>query len=138
MSAPYTVSKVLRDERIRHGFFGREGGRSKGDFAGNNMSISQGDNPDLVVSNRSSAAFALGGYGIKDLVVFRQVHSTTVITLTERHDPAVAIEADAMVTNRGDIMHAKGSEREDEGHGKSGRGKVKLREEAQGIEEDSP
>ena len=46
MSAPYTVSKVLQDERIRHGFFGREGGRSKGDFAGNNMSISQGDNPD--------------------------------------------------------------------------------------------
>ncbi len=104
MSAPYTVSKVLQDERIRHGFFGREGGRSKGDFAGNNMSISQGDNPDLVVSNRSSAAYALGGYGIKDLVVFRQVHSTTVITLTERHNPAVAIEADAMVTNRGDII----------------------------------
>ncbi len=104
MSAPYTVSKVLDVPGIRHGFFGREGGRSKGDLAGNNMSISVGDNPDLVVSNRSSAANAMGGYDIKDLVVFRQTHSTTVVTLTERPDRTVAIEADAMVTNRPDLL----------------------------------
>jgi YfiH family protein len=104
MAAPFTTSKVLDVPGISHGFFGREGGRSKGDFASNNMSIAQGDNPDLVVSNRSSAAYAMGGYGIKDLVVFRQVHSTKVVTLTERHDPGVAIEADAMVTNRDDLL----------------------------------
>jgi purine-nucleoside/S-methyl-5'-thioadenosine phosphorylase / adenosine deaminase len=104
MSAPYTISKVLDVPGIRHGFFGREGGRSQGDLAGNNMSISQGDNPDLVVSNRSSAANAMGGYDIKDLVVFRQTHSTTVVTLTERPDRTVAIEADAMVTNRPDLL----------------------------------
>ncbi len=68
------------------------------------MSITQGDNPDLVVSNRSSAAFAMGGYDVKDLVVFRQTHSTRVVTLTERPDRAVAIEADAMVTNRPDLL----------------------------------
>ena len=104
MSAPYIVSKVLDVPGIRHGFFGREGGRSKGDLAGNNMGINQGDNPDLVVSNRASAANAMGGYDVKDLVVFRQTHSTTVVTLTERPDRTVAIEADAMVTNRGDIL----------------------------------
>lgn len=104
MSAPFVVSKVLDLPGIRHGFFGREGGRSTGDLASNNMSIAQGDNPDLVVSNRSSAAFAIGGYGIKDLVVFKQTHSTRVVTLTERHNPAVAVEADAMVTNRHDIV----------------------------------
>ena len=104
MSAPYTVSKVLDVPGIRHGFFGREGGRSKGDLAGNNMGINQGDNPDLVVSNRASAANAMGGYDVKDLVVCRQVHSTTVITLTERPDRTVAIEADAMVTNRPDLL----------------------------------
>ncbi len=103
MPAPYTISKVLDVPGIRHGFFGREGGRSKGDLAGNNMSITQGDNPDLVVSNRASAANAIGGYDVKDLVVFRQIHSTRVVTLTERPDRTVAIEADAMVTNRGDI-----------------------------------
>jgi hypothetical protein len=104
VSAPYVVSKVLRDERLHHGFYGREGGRSMGELASNNMSIGVGDNPDLVVSNRSSAAYALGGHGIRDLVVFRQVHSTRVVTLTERPDPAVAIEADAMVTNRPDLL----------------------------------
>src|SRR3569833_2365485 len=77
MPAPYTISKVLSNDRIVHGFFGREGGRSMGNLASNNMSISQGDNPDLVVSNRSSAAYAMGEHGIKDLVVFRQVPSPT-------------------------------------------------------------
>jgi len=104
MSAPYTTSKVLTDERLHHGFFGREGGRSMGELAGNNMSVSVGDNPDLVVSNRSSAAYALGQHGIRDLVVFRQIHSTRVVTLTERPAPGVAVEADAMVTNRPDLL----------------------------------
>jgi YfiH family protein len=102
MSAPYTVSSVLDHGRIVHGFYGRQGGRSQGELAGNNMSISVGDNPDLVVSNRSSAAYALGGHGIRDLVVFKQIHSTHVATLTER--PQGVIEADAMVTNRPDLL----------------------------------
>jgi hypothetical protein len=102
MPAPHTLSKVLSHDRVVHGFFGREGGRSMGDLASNNMSISQGDNPDLVVSNRSSAAYAMGEHGIKDLVVFRQIHSTTVVTLTDR--PQGVIEADAMVTNRPDLL----------------------------------
>lgn len=102
MPAPYHISKVLSDDRIQHGFFGREGGRSQGELASNNMSISVGDNPDLVVSNRSSAAYAMGEHGIKDLVVLRQVHSTTVVTLTER--PQGVIEADAMVTDRPDLL----------------------------------
>ena len=104
MSAPYTISKVLDVPGIRHGFFGREGGRSKGDLAGNNMSISQGDNSDIVVSNRASTANAMGGYDVTDLVVFRQIHSTKVVTLTQRPDRTIAIEADAMVTNRPDVL----------------------------------
>jgi hypothetical protein len=104
MSAPHVTSRVLADERLQHAFFGREGGRSQGDLASNNMSIAQGDNPDFVISNRSSAANAMGGHGIRDLVVFRQVHSTRVVTLTDRPDPAVAVEADAMVTNRRDLL----------------------------------
>jgi len=102
MPAPFTTSRVLANDRIIHGFFGREGGRSMGDIASNNMSINHGDNPDLVVSNRSSAAYSMGEHGVKDLVVFRQVHSTTVVTLTER--PEGVIEADAMVTNRPDLL----------------------------------
>ena len=102
MSAPYTVSSVLDHERIVHGFYGRQGGRSQGELAGNNMSLRVGDNPDLAVSNRSTAAYAMGGHGIRDLVVFKQVHSSRVATLTER--PSGVIEADAMVTNRPDLL----------------------------------
>ena len=102
MPAPYHISKVLADDRLHHGFFGREGGRSRGELASNNMSIGVGDNPDLVVSNRSSAASAMGEHGIKDLVVLKQVHSTSVVTLSER--PQGVIEADAMVTNRSDLL----------------------------------
>ena len=102
MPAPYHISKVLADDRLHHGFFGREGGRSRGELASNNMSIGVGDNPDLVVSNRSSAAYAMGEHGIKDLVVLKQVHSTSVVTLSER--PQGVIEADAMVTNRSDLL----------------------------------
>jgi YfiH family protein len=104
MPAPFVTSRVLDVPGICHGFFGREGGRSTGDFATNNMSIAIGDNQDLVISNRSSAASQMGDFGMKDLVLFRQVHSTKVVTLTERHDVSVAVEADAMVTNRGDQL----------------------------------
>ncbi len=104
MPAPFITSRVLDVPSICHGFFGREGGRSTGDFASNNMSIALGDNQDLVISNRSSAASQMGDFGMKDLVLFRQTHSTTVVTLTERHDVSVAVEADAMVTNRRDQL----------------------------------
>jgi YfiH family protein len=104
MGAPYATSKVLDDPCVRHGFFGRHGGRSHGDLASNNMSITAGDNPDFVISNRSSAANSMGGHGIKDLVVLRQIHSTIVVTFTDRPQPGIAIEADAMVTNRPDLL----------------------------------
>lgn len=104
MPAPFITSRVLDAPNICHGFFGREGGRSTGNFATNNMSIALGDNQDLVISNRSSAASQMGDFGMKDLVLFRQVHSTKVVTLTDRHDVSVAVEADAMVTNRRDQL----------------------------------
>jgi polyphenol oxidase len=104
MGAPYATSQVLDDPRLRHGFFGRQGGRSLGELATNNMSITAGDNPDFVISNRSSAANSMGGHGIKDLIVLRQVHSTTVVALTDRPTPGVAVEADAMVSNRPDLL----------------------------------
>ena len=64
MPAPYTISKVLGDDRIVHGFFGREGGRSMGELASNNMSISQGDNPDLVAFLAGPESSAITGVTI--------------------------------------------------------------------------
>jgi len=103
MNAPYTISQVLKDDRIVHGFFGRQGGWSDGDFATNNMSISVGDRPRTVERNRMLAASLLGR-DLPQLVLLKQVHSTRVETITGPNTSDVAIEADAMVTNHPGVL----------------------------------
>lgn len=82
---------------VRHGFFGRKGGSSLGEFAENNMSISVGDEPRAVDINRTGAAEALG-FRRNQLFLLKQVHSARVHRLTDRPVEDVAIEADAIVT----------------------------------------
>lgn len=82
---------------IRHGFFGRRGGSSLGEFAENNMSVSVGDEKAAVDINRAGAVEALG-YAPHALYLLRQVHSNRVLTLAARPDNDEPVEADAMVT----------------------------------------
>jgi len=103
MNAPYTISKVLKDDRIVHGFFGRQGGWSDGDFASNNMSIAVGDRPRTVERNRMFATAALGRE-LPQLVLLKQVHSTRVETIAGPNKADTAIEADAMVTNQHNVV----------------------------------
>jgi YfiH family protein len=84
---------------VRHGFFGRKGGSSLGEFAENNMSIAVGDTPRLVDINRTGAAEALG-FARSQLFLLKQVHSARVHRLNEVPDNDVAIEADAIVTRQ--------------------------------------
>ena len=84
---------------VPHGFFGREGGASSGDFASLNVSESVGDDRTLVEKNRAQVAAALG---FDSLVILKQVHSTTVVVLSE--PPAPGTEADAMVTNQPGLL----------------------------------
>ncbi|WP_108397138.1 peptidoglycan editing factor PgeF [Devosia submarina] len=98
MNPPFEQSLSLQAiTTLRHGFFGRQGGYSEGEFAGNNMSIVVGDKPHLVEANRAGAAQALG-FLRKNLYLLKQVHSATVRTLTEYPDNDLPVEADAMVT----------------------------------------
>ena len=99
MSAPFVQSASLAAiAPLRHGFFGRQGGYSEGEFASNNMSIAVGDQPHLAEANRAGAAQSLG-YLRKNLYLLKQVHSATVRVLTEYPDNDEPFEADAMVTN---------------------------------------
>lgn len=82
---------------IRHGFFGRKGGSSLGEFAENNMSIAVGDEERAVDINRTGAAGALG-FRRNQLFLLKQVHSARVHRISERPTEDVAIEADALVT----------------------------------------
>jgi YfiH family protein len=79
---------------LRHGFFGREGGISTGEFFGLNMSLNVGDDPGAVEDNRLSVAAALG---IGPLAILKQTHSTRVETISAPIVPG-AVDADAMVT----------------------------------------
>ena len=98
MSIPFEESALLsRLPGVRHGFFGRRGGRSTGDFASLNTSESVGDKPANVAGNR---AYVLDALGLPAATVAQltQVHSNRVVTLDDRHDAAARPEADAIVT----------------------------------------
>lgn len=102
MDLPFVQSEVFNDAGIvRHGFFGRQGGVSTGELSSLNMSLSMGDDPANVLANRSLAANALGG---GNLVILKQVHSNRVVTVEAGSLPDGALEADALVTRRGDVL----------------------------------
>ncbi|SFV29711.1 conserved hypothetical protein [Devosia crocina] len=86
---------------VPHGFFGRQGGVSTGDFAGLNVSHTVGDDPAAVDGNREAVANALGR---RPLVTVKQVHSTRVLTVDLQALPDPVIEADALVTRRTDVL----------------------------------
>lgn len=93
-----TAPSLSRDARLMHGFFGRQGGWSTGDFASLNMSEGSGDDLSLVARNRAEAIAELGASPAA-LATVRQTHSSLVRTLTEPVGVADRPEADAMVTN---------------------------------------
>ncbi|SDG50035.1 peptidoglycan editing factor PgeF [Pelagibacterium luteolum] len=87
---------------IRHGFFGRRGGVSEGEFASLNASSAVGDDTANVVENIHRAVMALKG-GPIEVALARQVHGTDVLVVDDRYDFAKRPEADAMVTKRSGI-----------------------------------
>jgi YfiH family protein len=83
----------------------REGGVSAGPYATLNLSFAVGDDPELVLVNRSRAAAALGA-GLADLVCAAQVHGShaRLVTAADRGRGALAGAspvgpADALVTS---------------------------------------
>jgi polyphenol oxidase len=95
---PHLTSDAL--DPLPHGFFGREGGSSTGQFATNNMSIALGDDAVSVDHNRKAACRALGDTpSFKQLVLLKQVHSSRVVAITERPKVDRPMEADGIVTN---------------------------------------
>lgn len=96
-----TVQSLTDSDVVRHGFFGRHGGVSTGDFAGLNVSHAVGDNPDAVEENRGLVVKALGS---APLVTLKQVHSNRVVTVEGGALPERSVEADAIVTRRADVL----------------------------------
>jgi YfiH family protein len=99
MTVPFEQSRALaRLGGIRHGFFGRRGGTSTGDFASLNASDSVGDRPANVEKNREQMMAALG-LQPAGLARVKQVHSARVVVLTDPAAIGERPEADAIVTD---------------------------------------
>lgn len=86
-------------DRVRHGFFTRRGGASSGLYAGLNCGRGSNDQQDVVETNRSRAAEAMG-VSLSHLAGVWQVHSADVATINSADDiPALTrTKADALVT----------------------------------------
>lgn len=82
---------------IRHGFFTREGGVSKGIYASLNCGYGSDDATENVRENRARVAEKLSVEREKLLTVY-QIHSPTVAEVSEPWTPDTAPQADAMVT----------------------------------------
>eukprot|EP01037_Dinobryon_pediforme_P005302 gene5302-5355_t len=82
---------------VRHGFFTRNGGVSKGPFASLNCSLSGADERDSVLENRARVARAIGAEPAHLLGV-TQVHGIAVARVEALWVPGAGPRADAMVT----------------------------------------
>lgn len=83
---------------IRHGFFGRQGGVSEGEYESLNASFSVGDDRGNVTENIHRAVMALKS-GPRPIALVKQVHGTDVRTVTPATDLSLRPEADALVTS---------------------------------------
>ncbi len=99
MTPPFKTHKSLITQGISHGFFGREGGVSKGQYSSLNAGQGSADDPQAVCENRARIAAALDAtMGAKHLLSLHQIHSREVLVIDR---PFTTIpKADGMVTTQ--------------------------------------
>ena len=89
-------------EAVPHGFLGRRGGVSTGDLAGLNVGYGSNDDRDAIAANRRLAiAAVLPG---AELATVHQIHSATVIYAERPWAQDERPAADAMVTDRPNLL----------------------------------
>ena len=92
-----TLSALDGNPGIRHAFFTRQGGVSRGLFASLNCGFGSRDDPASVEENRAIAAAQLA-VPVERLVTCHQIHGTATITVERPWRRADNPRADAMVT----------------------------------------
>jgi YfiH family protein len=91
---PVLTSPLLEAEGVRHAFFTRQGGVSRGRYAGLNVGVGSGDDPDAVQENRRLAA---AHFGAPAIVTAYQIHSATAL-VADGAWPAGPPQADGVVS----------------------------------------
>ena len=101
MTPPFLESNLLSAiPGVRHGFFTRRGGVSRGVYDSLNVGRGSGDAPDHVAENRHRVAAALGAEALNTAY---QVHSARVFTI-EADLADAPPEADALVTGAPGVL----------------------------------
>lgn len=90
-------------DRVRHGFFTREGGVSSGLFSSLNCGFGSSDDTAAVAENRRRATASLGAANDALTTVY-QVHGTAVVQVETGWAHGDAPKADGMVTDREGIV----------------------------------
>jgi YfiH family protein len=99
---PVLTSPLLsRAKGVRHAFFTRKGGVSKGIYSSLNLGVGSKDSRTAVEENRARAAMVFG-VELKQLLTCYQVHSATVMTATRPW--AERPEADGIVTKTAGLV----------------------------------
>ncbi len=103
MSKTTNTYKADNLTNFRHGFFGRKGGVSKEIYSSLNCGYGSGDDIEGVRQNRHIACMAIE-VDDANLCGLRQIHSNKVFYVTEPYSYENLPEADALVTDKKDIV----------------------------------
>ena len=95
------VFKANNLKEVKHGFFGRVGGSSKGIYSSLNVSFNSADNPQNIIKNREIVSESLGANPEK-VFFLNQKHTNEVIFFDSKVNvnDINKIEADAFITDR--------------------------------------
>ena len=93
--SPPTVSPLSAPAGIRHGFFTRHGGVSRGGYASLNCGLGSRDDPAAVAENRTRVSRFLDAHS---LLTAHQVHSPTAVVVDRAWSREERPRADAIVT----------------------------------------
>lgn len=97
--ADFLADDLLRDERIVHGFFTRNGGVSTGLYGSLNCGVGSNDDPASVIENRARVAAALDT-AAGNLLTLHQIHSNICLSIDAAYDAVHnRPQADALVTD---------------------------------------
>ena len=102
MIPPFKTHELLSNPKLSHGFFGRQGGVSTGQYESLNAGFGSDDTPENVTENRARIAKALQ---TEHLLSLYQIHSRDVVVITQPFSelPSERPKADGMVTRTAGI-----------------------------------
>ncbi|MEH6727219.1 MAG: peptidoglycan editing factor PgeF [Hyphomicrobiales bacterium] len=106
--APFTTSAALDGGGIVHGFFGRQGGISKGIYDSLNCGVGSDDVRDHILHNRQVLTRTLVGED-RPLITPYQIHSPDCRIVTGPWPDGEAEKCDALATSTPGIILAVGS-----------------------------